>query len=225
MYEPLYIVVLTGGIASGKSRVSRQLASLGAQVLDLDELSRYVLDTDEQLKQVLAQTFGTDVLDKKSGRVDRALLAQRAFKSAASTALLEKLELPAIKHELLLRLAAAQKRAVAGNAQSHTVGVNAVSAPKAERICVIEVPLPDRVPEWLDLADEVVLIDAPIELRCKRAGERGMTEADFWARASKQASDQWLRAHADTIVDNSLDEDALAGAIALWWKERVHGVS
>ncbi|WP_035425660.1 dephospho-CoA kinase [Atopobium fossor] len=222
MYKPLYIVFLVGGIASGKSSVSRQLASLGAQIIDLDQLSRHVLDINEQLKDNIARAFGEDVLDDKTGRIDRALLAHRAFDSTASTALLEKLELPVIKAELMQRLKQAQTYAMSVPPVAMTISGTPVCA---ARICVVEVPLLDRMEEFLNLADEVLLIDTPVELRCKRALERGMSEKDFWARASKQADDQWLRVHADTIVVNTSSEDALTSAIALWWKERLDVVS
>lgn len=222
MEKPLYIVFLAGGIASGKSRVSRQLASLGAQVIDLDELSRHVLDSNEQLKHDIVQAFGVQVVDEKTGQIDRARLAQCAFESASATALLEDLELPAIKQELLLRLTQAQKRVLADTMKSNH---GSKSLSKAARICVVEVPLLDRMEAYFDIADEVVLVDTPVELRCKRAMQRGMSEADFWARAQRQAPDQWLRAHADTILPNGAGEDDLARAVALWWKECLDVVS
>ena len=59
----MYRVIVAGGIASGKSTFARELERLGALRIDLDELSRVVLDQDQTLVAAIVRRFGDDVVD------------------------------------------------------------------------------------------------------------------------------------------------------------------
>lgn len=91
---------LAGGIASGKSTVSRLLREKDAWIVDLDQVSRDVLQPGSPLLDELAAEFGDDIVDGQAGELNRALLAQRAFASAEATERLEQIELPAIRERL-----------------------------------------------------------------------------------------------------------------------------
>ncbi|MDO5107542.1 MAG: dephospho-CoA kinase [Coriobacteriaceae bacterium] len=199
----MYIVFLAGGIASGKSSVARALEDLGCTRIDLDALSREVLEPGMPCTHALADAFGADSLDAGTGRLNRALLAEGAFASASSTELLEAIELPYIRELRLERLDAL--------------------APQ-EGVAVVEVPLLDRVGDLLDAADEVVYVHAPREIRRVRAIGRGMHGEDFDARDARQPSEDYLFSHADTILDNSGTPGELADAVLRWWKSRAQHV-
>ena len=193
----MYEVLLAGGTASGKSTVARELERLGARRIDLDQVSRDVCAVGSEVCRRLAETFGADVLDPRTGELDRALLARRAFSSEESTRELEAIELPAIGEELARRV--------------RTAG---------DGVVVVEVPLLDRVEGMLDDVDEVVCVTCPLEVRRRRACGRGMDPADFDRRVAHQPNDEYLRAHADTVLDNSGDEGALVARVGAWWEER-----
>ena len=55
-------VGLTGGIGSGKSTVSAQLASLGAVVVDADAVAREVVEPGTPALVAIADRFGPEVL-------------------------------------------------------------------------------------------------------------------------------------------------------------------
>lgn len=195
----MYTVFLAGGIASGKSSVARELERRGAWRIDLDQVSRAVLEPGSDCLPELASAFGDDLLDPQTGELDRALLASRAFADAESGALLEKIEMPHIKRMLV--------RMLEGEGCCLT----------APALCVVEVPLLDRVEDMLDLADEVVCVTCPVEVRRERAIGRGMDGADFDRRASRQPSEEYLRGHADVVLDNSGTPEAMAAALDAWW--------
>ena len=193
----MYEVLLAGGTASGKSTAARELERLGARRVDLDQVSRDVCAAGSEVCRRLAEAFGADVLDPRTGELDRALLARRAFSSEEGTRTLEEIELPAIGEELARRVRAA-----------------------GAGVVVVEVPLLDRVEGMLGDADEVVCVICPLDVRRERARGRGMDQADFERRVAHQPTDDYLRAHADTALDNSGDEGALVARVDAWWDER-----
>lgn len=197
-----YTVFLSGGIASGKSTVSRRMEELGAWRCDLDALSREVLSPGSPVLDEVAAAFGDDLIDPGTGELDRGLLASRAFADPEALALLERIEVPAI----MARLAAVLCEAGCGT--------------RAPRACVVEVQVLDRAQEWLDLADEVMVVTCPADVRRRRAVARGMDPVDFDARMANQATDEWLAAHADTVLVNDGTREELVAQVDAWWSER-----
>lgn len=197
----MYVVYLAGGIASGKSTVAREMEALGARRCDLDQVSRDVLAPGMPCTLEVADVFGDDLIDPDTGALDRRLLALRAFSSSDDIARLEAIELPHIRDALVEAID----------------GVDALERPD---VMVVEIPLLDRMGGLLDLADEVVCVTCPLDLRERRAVGRGMSALDFRGRAANQPTDEWLAEHADTVFDNRGDRDELLDAVRTWWDER-----
>jgi dephospho-CoA kinase len=65
----------------------------------------------------------------------------------------------------------------------------------------------------------VVVVEAPAELRVRRAVDRGMAEADVRARMAAQATDEQRRAVADAVVVNDADLSTLASRVDELWEE------
>ncbi|WP_058269828.1 dephospho-CoA kinase [Olsenella massiliensis] len=194
----MYTVFLAGGIASGKSTVATELERLGAARLDLDRLSREALEPESSCLESVARAFGADIVDGRTGRLDRSLLARRAFVDERTARLLEELELPYVIALLRRDLSRLEET--------------------GSRVVVVEVPLLDRAMGLLPLADEVVCVTCPLDRRRARARGRGMDLADFERRRALQPSDEFLRAHADVVIENSGSLDELRADVRVWWK-------
>ena len=80
----MHVVFLAGGTGSGKSTVARELERLGAWRIDLDELSRAVLEPGTACLGEVADAFGDDLVDRETGALDRALLARRVLLAPSS---------------------------------------------------------------------------------------------------------------------------------------------
>ncbi len=198
----MYVTYLAGGIASGKSTVASELETLGAWRIDLDQVSRVVLGAGQPCLDEVAQLLGEDVIDPQTGEARRALIAERAFATPEMTARLEAVELPYIREVLV--------RALRGECCATT-----------NPVCVVvEVPLLDRMESMLDLADEVLCVVCPLELRRRRAIGRGMTGEDFDRRVARQTSESYLRAHADTLFENGGTREELVCQVRDWWASR-----
>lgn len=175
----MLVVALTGGIGSGKTRVSDLFAELGAGVIDADLLSRELTSPGSPALPEIAGEFGAGML-RPDGALDRAALRQRVFADPAARGRLEGILHPRIKALMLERLAR-------------------LEAPYA----VLVIPLLLETGQQ-GLADRVLVVDAPEEIRIDRVRLRsGLSEAEIQAIIASQASRDERLARADDIIDNS----------------------
>ena len=63
------IVGLTGGIGSGKSSAAKFFIELGIDVIDADEVSKNILDSNLQAKDKFLDAFGKEFLDTNNNRI------------------------------------------------------------------------------------------------------------------------------------------------------------
>jgi dephospho-CoA kinase len=189
-------VGLTGGIAAGKSEVSRRLAERGAVVIDADEVAREVVAPGTPgLAQIIA-AFGPEVLDP-GGALDRGRLGEIVF---ADPGLLGKLN--AIVHPLVAeRMLDIERAAPPGSVVVHDVPLLA------------ENQLSDRY-------DVVVVVDVPDGVQLGRLTRlRGMPEDQARARLAAQASRAQRLAVADLVLDNSGPLAELDRRVGRLWEE------
>jgi dephospho-CoA kinase len=194
-------VGLTGGVASGKSTVSRLLRELGAVVVDADVLAReVVLAGTPGLASVVAE-FGPEVLTPE-GQLDRPAVARLVFADESARRRLEGIIHP------LVRAAAAEL---------------AASAPPGS-VVVHDVPLLVETGQTGSY-DAVIVVDAPADLQVDRmVRDRGMTHAEAEARIGAQASREERLAVATYVVDNTGTLDDLRQRVREVYDELVSAV-
>jgi dephospho-CoA kinase len=189
-------VGLTGGIGSGKSEVSRRLASLGAVVIDADAVAREVVAPGTAGLAEVVREFGERIL-LPDGTLDRERLGSMVFADEEMRA-----RLNAIVHPLV------------GRRMQELVE----EAPP-EAIVVYDVPLLAEN-DLAALYDLVVVVDAPVEEQVRRLITlRGMTEEAARARIAAQATRERRGAVADRVIDNSGTIEALAARVDELWSE------
>jgi len=93
-----YAIVLTGGIATGKSTVASLLALNGMRVIDADTISHEILNASYEW---VGRTFGKEYIHNT--KVDRAKLGSLVFSDANSKNILEAYLHPKIREEILKR--------------------------------------------------------------------------------------------------------------------------
>jgi len=99
----MILVGLTGGIGSGKSVVSAQLAAHGAVVIDADVIVRQLQQPGQAVLQRIVDRFGTGIL-QESGHLDRAALAETVFGDAQALADLNSIVHPAVGLEMMRQI-------------------------------------------------------------------------------------------------------------------------
>lgn len=195
----MYLIGLTGGIASGKSVVAKRLAELGAVHIDADLLARQVVEPGTPGLGLIAERFGPSVI-AADGSLDRAALGAIVFADAV-----ERAALNAITHPAVWR-AATELIATAEGADPHAV-------------VVYDVPLLVEASAGRPMSfDLVVVVQAGTETRIARMVEqRGMSREEATHRLNSQATDAERLAIADLVIDNDgLLEDTLRQADELW---------
>ncbi len=173
------VVVLTGGIASGKSMVSAQFAQRGVPVIDTDVLAREVVAPGTPGLAAVLAAFGPDLLTP-DGSLDRARLRAIVFADPQARRNLEQLLHPRIE---------AAARAAIQSLQN---------AP----YCLLVVPLLIESGLFAD-ADCVVVVDVPEGIQIERLRARDdIDEAAAQSMLASQASRQQRLARADEVIDN-----------------------
>ncbi|MEX1307725.1 MAG: dephospho-CoA kinase, partial [Eubacteriales bacterium] len=94
-----YIIGITGGIASGKTLVSRLLKDLGAKVLNADEITHQLYEAGGKGTALIAEHFGEEYIGEHG--VDRKKLGQMVFSDSQALNDLNALIHPLILQELL----------------------------------------------------------------------------------------------------------------------------
>jgi dephospho-CoA kinase len=99
------LVGLTGGIATGKSTVTRTFQELGCVVIDADVLAREVVEPGEPAHRAIVDEFGPEVV-LPDGGLDRKKLGAIVFAEPASRRRLEAITHPEIRARFTRRLEA-----------------------------------------------------------------------------------------------------------------------
>jgi len=196
----VYLIGLTGGIASGKSVVAQRLEEHGAIRIDADQLAREVVEPGTSALAAIAERFGPSVI-RSDGSLDRAALGSIVFSDERA-----RLDLNGITHPAVGALGK-KRMADAAAADPHA-------------IVVYDVPLLVEASAQADYYrfDLIVVVDAAPETRIERMVElRGMSREDAARRINSQSSAEERLAIADVVIDSdgSLDE-TLRQADELW---------
>ena len=179
LMRPKLVVGLTGGIASGKTSVSRCFERLGVPVIDADVVARDVVAPGEPGLSAIVKKFGPDVLDKQ-GRLDRRRLRKLVFKDPDRRRNLESILHPEIRSCMLARL----------GELNHDYAVLAI-------------PLLLETAQT-DLVDRVLVVDAPEAVQIERTHRRdGVSETDVRDIMAAQATRTDRLSRADDVIENN----------------------
>ncbi len=173
------IVGLTGGIGSGKSSAANFFIELGIDVIDADEVSKNILDSNLQAKDKFLDAFGKEFLDTNNN-IDRSLLRSEIFKDEQKKTLLESIIHPLVREEILKFIE------------------NSKSIYK-----IIMVPLIFETKSQ-SFYDKIIVIDCEEKIQINRASKRDNKSRDNIINImNAQASRQDRNSIADIIIMNN----------------------
>ena len=185
------IIALTGGIAAGKTAVTRRFEALGVHVHDADIAAREVIAPGTSGLSAVIEAFGADVLDAM-GKLDRWAMRERIFVDPMARRKLEAIIHPLVRDWLRDRVAA-----------------------ETGPYCLLAIPLLAENLAHYRWIKHVLLVDAPESAQLDRLVLRdGIDETLARRMLAQQASRAERLALADYVIDNSGDEVALDMAVA-----------
>ena len=197
----MYLIGLTGGIASGKSTVAKRFAEHGAVVIDADQLARDAVAPGTDALAHVIEVFGDEVVND-DGSLNRAALGSIVFGNPAALKLLNQIVHPAVRALSARAIDAAEK------ANPHVV-------------VVYDVPLlvEASVGHPFDL---IVVVHADAETRVRRMVDlRGMAESDARSRIAAQAGDDERLAVADAVIDSTGSLPATLTQVDRLWNRKL----
>jgi dephospho-CoA kinase len=183
---------LTGGIACGKSSVSKLLVQNGIEVINADELAHQAIKPNGPTYGNVVKEFGRIIL-KQNGEIDRRKLGERVFADPEARQRLESLVHPVVKADI--------KQAIA---EAETKGFNWL---------VVEIQLLFEV-RWECLFDRIWVVSTSVEEQVKRLQKRDqLTEEMARARIAAQLPLAYKKERADVVIYNDQGFSELANQV------------
>jgi len=198
------VLGLIGGIASGKSTVSKLLQEHGASVIDADRVAHRVYEPRTQCFHQLVATFGEEIVGS-DGHIDRKALGRRVFGGGDAVAQKQKLESivwPSAKELVRQEIEQLKQTNVA--------------------CIVLEAALLVEA-NWLDLVDEVWAVRVERDLALERvlSRNRDLDEREARHRVESQMTNAERAAYCQIEVDNNGSARDLELQVQALWEARV----
>ena len=174
---------ITGGIGSGKSYISQLLwQEFGIPVYDCDKEAKRLTATNEEIRQKLIALVGPQVFD--GANLNKQLLADYLFADVEHAS-----QVNAIIHPIVLQ---DFKRWAEQQQDKPIVAIESAILYESG---------------FSEMATQVLFVDAPYDVRLRRAMLRdAATEAQIRARMKMQ-SPELHRLQADFIIDNNQSDN------------------
>ena len=177
----MFIIGMTGGIASGKSAVSFVLKKFGAQVMDIDEVTHELLLPSGTLFEIYIRHFGKYVLGA-DGQLNKKIIGEIIFNHADERAWIN-----SVAHPILL---------------NYTRDFLVNCANIGCKLAVVEVPLLFEA-GWEFLFDEIWAVHVPRAKQIWRLCQRDkITYQQAIARVKAQMPVEEICARADVVINN-----------------------
>ncbi len=196
-----YVIGLTGNIACGKTLVLRELAALGAETIDADEVARTLVRPGSLVLAKIVEAFGPSIL-LPDGSLDRRALGAIVFRDPRALRRLEEITHPVIVAEIRRRLAATERPVV-------VIDAIKLFESSLARDC-----------------DEVWVVTCRPEQQLTRLMSRnGLSEEEALVRIRAQPPQEEKIARADRVIDNSGTIDETRRQVRELWQDVLRKLS
>lgn len=176
------VVAVTGGIACGKTTLLAALRQKGAQVIDADQISRFLTSDGGMALPPIRDAFG-DAVFTPCGALDRAKLGECIFSDSQKRETLNAILHPMIRSEIARRLSLFRQA--------------------DEKLVFLDIPLLYEA-HMESLCDEVWCVYLPYQAQLKRLMARNrLTQAQARKRIESQMPLERKKALADFVIDTS----------------------
>lgn len=195
----MILVGLTGGIASGKSLVSKMLKDQGAYIIDADEIAHEVIQPGKPAYREILEHFGEEIL-REDGTIDRSRLGRLVFDDPEKRAILERIIHPRVfSEEESRRKQIAQKDPGA--------------------VIIFDVPLLIETRAH-ELMDKVIVVSVNRKTQLRRLMQRDhLNREEAMKRIEAQLSISEKRRAADYVIDGEAPPERVAEQVKAIYEE------
>lgn len=180
--RPMLTIGLTGGIASGKSTLSKMIQDEGIAVIDADVYARRALDQGERAYEKVIAYFGESILHS-DGSVDRKKLGSIIFNDPSERDALNGIVHPAVREKM--------------NDQKEAL------LKEERRAVVLDIPLLFES-KLTKTVDRVLLVYVDEAVQLKRLMVRdGSTKEEALSRIRSQMPLAEKKRGANAVIDNN----------------------
>ena len=192
----MFVIGLTGGIGTGKTQVSDILASLGATIINADQVGHEAYLPSTKTWHDVVAAFGRGVLSE-SGEIDRRKLGGIVFSDPDALKRLNSITHPRIFEMIRER----------------------IDQLEDTRLVVVEAALLIEA-NWTPLVDQVwVVTSAEGDVVARLAARNNFSEESIRARIASQMPQAERVTHADVIINNDGDLDELRSRVREAWQK------
>jgi dephospho-CoA kinase len=196
----IYLIGLTGNIATGKSLVAQMLSDFRAHVIDADALVHELQRKGTPVWAGIVGEFGEEIL-RADGEIDRAKLGALVFSDSKALRQLEAIVHPAVGQEIERRLS--HLRLPTSDFQVVVI----------EAIKLIETGLRER-------CNALWVVTSRPEAQLERLMRtRGLSEADARVRIAAQPPQSEKVALADVLIENNGTVEDLRAQVLHHWEQ------
>ncbi|XP_073843877.1 bifunctional Phosphopantetheine adenylyltransferase - Dephospho-CoA kinase [Musca autumnalis] len=194
-----YIIGLTGGIASGKSKMAQRLQGMGALVMDCDKIAHEIYEPGQVCYDKIVEEFGDEILNGDK-RINRAKLGPIVFADPRKLEKLNNIVWPELMAEVKRRINALREKA---------------NCPK---VVVLEAAVLLKA-GWDKEVHEVWSMIIPPEEAIRRVIERnGLPEEEARRRLLSQPSNSEIVSRSNVVFSSQWDPDFTLKQAEKAWK-------
>lgn len=197
----MFIIGLTGGIATGKSTVVEMLRLRGAKIIDADQLAREVVEPNQPAWQEIVSWLG-DAVQLPDNSLDRAKIAELVYGDSQKLKTLNGIIHPRVGTRILEL-------------------TREIEQADPNAVIVYDIPLLIEA-GMQEMVDLILLVYAPRELQFKRLRERdGLNPEEAEQRLTAQLPIDEKKRYAHQIIDNSGSLAETEKQVDLFWSDLV----
>lgn len=186
--QETYIIGLTGGIASGKSKMAQRLQSMGAFVMDCDKIAHEIYEPGQVCYNKIVEEFGFTIL-RDDKRIDRTKLGPIVFVDSKKLEKLNNIVWPELMAEVKRRIR------------------KLVEQKNCPKVIVLEAAVLLKA-GWDKEVHEVWSMIIPPDEAIRRVIERnGLSEDEAKRRLSSQAANSEIVAKSHVVFSSQWDSD------------------
>ncbi|XP_017119938.1 dephospho-CoA kinase [Drosophila elegans] len=193
----MFIVAVTGGVATGKSTISKVFKRQGIPVIDADKIAREIVEPGQPCWQRIREIFGDDVL-LPSKEINRAVLGKMIFEDKELRGKLNKITHPTIHRKIFWQVC---KLLVTGHSW-----------------IVLDLPLLFETGVLIDFIHKIICVTCDSDKQLERLIARNeLSESDARHRVDSQMPLEQKCEKSHFVIDNNGSvEEAEHSAMAIY---------